>query len=217
MKVGTDAVVLGAWANIGDAKKILDIGTGCGVIALMMAQRTVNDARIDALEVDADDAFQASENVKHSPWPEKVMVHHVALQKFVSNHRYDLIVSNPPFFNDSLHSPLVKRTSARHTSSLSFHDFLLYASQVLNEQGRIAIIIPFQEGLTFQKVAEDKFKFHVIRKMALYSRPAKKQERWLFEFARAERSVEETTLYIHDQQGWSKEYQNLTHDFYLNF
>src|SRR5690349_15209367 len=96
MKVGTDGVLLGAWADPGEAKYILDIGTGSGIIALMLAQRTNEDVIIDAVEVEATDAAQAAENISNSPWPAKVLVHHTAIQNFNSERKYDLIVSNPP-------------------------------------------------------------------------------------------------------------------------
>jgi len=101
-KVGTDAVLLGSWVNVKGAKKILDIGTGCGVIALMLAQRTEDDVMIDAIEVEKADAAQAMENILSSPWPNKVSVFEKSLKEFNPGMPYDLIVSNPPFFINSL-------------------------------------------------------------------------------------------------------------------
>ena len=95
MKVGTDGVLLGAWVNVDDSKRILDIGTGSGVIALMLAQRTTSDVLIDAVEVESDDAAQAKENVLQSPWPRRIDVHHTPIQNFHSDECYDLIVSQP--------------------------------------------------------------------------------------------------------------------------
>src|SRR3954468_22106190 len=117
MKVGTDAVLLGAWADVSDSKSILDIGTGCGVIALMLAQRN-GGATIDAVEIDEASAIQAKENFERSPW--KLNVFNTSIQEF-AHPPYDLIVSNPPFFSESLLPPTTKRQLARHTKSLSFN------------------------------------------------------------------------------------------------
>jgi Predicted O-methyltransferase len=217
MKVGTDAVLLGAWVKIENAKRILEIGTGSGVIALMLAQRCSSDTKIDAVELNEEDAAQAHENVLNSPWPGKVRVHQTAIQNFSPLHVYDLIISNPPFFNNSLLPPSDKRSSARHTHTLSFRDFLIHSSRLLSENGRLAIIIPFQEGLKFQHMAEQEFKFFTLRKLALFSKMEKKQERWLFEFSRRQHPTEESTLTIHENEDWSLDYRNLTKEFYLKF
>src|SRR5579859_709466 len=124
MKVGTDAVLLGAWVSVAGAKRILDIGTGCGVIALMLAQRTNDDAIINAVEIEAADARQAKDNVLKSPWLKKVTVHQKAIQAFDIGERFDLIVSNPPYYVNSLLPPARARAQARHGKSLTAEELI---------------------------------------------------------------------------------------------
>ena len=130
MKVGTDGVLLGAWARGG--KRVLDIGTGTGLVALMMAQR-FTDAVVDAVEIDHDTAGQAMENVSSSPFANRVKVFAKALQDFEPDTPYDCIVTNPPFFSNSLLAPDSSRTMARHTVALSFADILAFAARHLAE------------------------------------------------------------------------------------
>ena len=216
MKVGTDGVLLGAWAQTQNVHHVLDIGTGSGVIALMMAQRTSPLTRIDGIELNLADAQQAQENVDQSPWKNKVKIIPTSIQDFSTDQRYDHIVSNPPFFDDSL-PPANHRATARHTQSLSFGTFLEKVNTLLSTDGRLSVILPFQEGLEFMTLASTQH-LYLSRKMAVYSKPGKKQERWLLEFTREPIIPETAQLYIHQKTGeWSTDYQNLTRAFYLKF
>lgn len=216
MKVGTDGVLLGAWTRIENAYHVLDIGTGSGVIALMLAQRTSAHVKIEAIEINKADAQQALENVNQSPWKNKVAIIHSSFQNFSTHQRYDLMVSNPPFFDDSL-PPVNHRATARHTHTLSFDVFLKKVSVLLSDHGRLSVILPFQEGLEFIELASAHH-LHVSRQMAVYSKPGKKQERWLLEFSRIPKNPVPTELIIHDASGgWSSDYQILTQAFYLKF
>src|SRR6187551_2766436 len=147
MKVGTDAVLLGAWTNVNDVNRILDIGAGSGVIALMLAQRSGNLVHIDAVEIEKEDAMQARENIQRSPWPECISVHEIPIQKFSPEIKYDLIVSNPPYFNNSFQPPDKKRLHTRHTISLDFTELLSSVARLLQPGGRFNVILPFTEGL----------------------------------------------------------------------
>lgn len=138
MKVGTDGVLLGAWAQGG--KRILDIGTGTGILALMMAQR-FPDASITAIDIDNDAFRQAEENIANSPFADRINVVHSSLQNF-PNEMFDCIVSNPPFFEDSLLCPDEQRSLARHTASLSFRELILCSSQLLTDNGVMSMIVP---------------------------------------------------------------------------
>src|SRR6266850_1577807 len=131
MKVGTDAVLLGAWAGAAGAKTILDIGTGSGIIALMLAQRTPSYARIDAVEIEQSDFLQASENAQNSPWPEKIIVHHTSIQEYQTDSQYDLIICNPPYFINSLLPPSPFRKQARHAALLPNRDLLTAVKRLL--------------------------------------------------------------------------------------
>jgi len=215
MKVGTDAVLLGVWVNVEVASRILDVGTGCGIIALMLAQRTSHEVMIEGIEVEAIDAEQAQENVNNSPWANRVHIHSVALQDFHSTTQFDLIVSNPPYFINSQLPPTAHRAKARHTHSLSFEELITHSLQLLNANGRLAVVLPFEEGNLFQSLAEQHGLFP-NRRLAFYSRQGKPQERWLLEFSKSKLPVKEEQLILHGEgETWSEDYQNLARAFYL--
>ncbi len=215
MKVGTDAVLLGAWVNVNEARTILDVGTGSGVIALMIAQRTNSDARIDAVEIEKNDSEQARENVLNSPWPKKILVYQNSLQEFHPEHRYDLIVSNPPYFINSLLPPSQERTKARHNNDLTFEELITHSLRLLKSDGRLAVILPFAEGIIFKSIANEK-QFHLIRETEFHSRKEKPQERSLFEFSCIHVKHQSSRLVLYDTiSEQSEEYLRLTKDFYL--
>ena len=146
MKVGTDAVLLGAWADITACKNILDIGTGTGIIALMLAQRCF--ANIDAIDIDTDAYSQAKENVAASPFAERINVIHASCSEYTGScarEKYDLIVSNPPYFINSLKCPDNKRSVARHTDSLSLFELIDDSCSLLSLSGRIALVLPYEQ------------------------------------------------------------------------
>ncbi len=215
-KVGTDGVLLGSWVSILDTDRlVLDIGTGSGVIALMLAQRTRDYAHVDAVEIARADVLQARANVDQSPWAQRVTVHHTSLQDFSTRLRYDVIVSNPPFFIDSLQPPAKRRGEARHTLTLSFADLISSAALLLQPQGRFAIILPHREGEDFVRMASDSGLFPV-RMTAFRSRQHKPVERLLVQFAKQPGPIVRTELTLYgDGDNWTPEYRALTRDFYL--
>jgi tRNA1Val (adenine37-N6)-methyltransferase len=205
MKVGTDAVLLGAWVSVGNVKNILDAGTGCGVIALMLAQRS--NAIIDAIDIDKNSAEQASGNFRNSPFSGRLHAHHTTLQEFKG--KYDLIVSNPPFFSNSLLPPTGARQIARHTETLSYDDLLKATTD------RLAVILPTYEGNLFREKAKA-YGLFCNRSTSFYSRNGKPQERWLFEFSFAvSKEIRETLILYGDDGKWSNDYVRLTESFYL--
>ena len=217
MKVGTDAVLLGAWANVGDAKKILDIGTGTGTIALMLAQRSNDLAEIDAVEIERSDALQAEDNFVRSPWPNKVHIHHSSIQDFNPNTKYDVIVSNPPYFSNSKSPSDEKRYNARHTIKLNHNDLATAAQRLLAAAGKLSIVLPFHEGNRFIALAESKM-LYCSRRFSFQTRAEKSIERWLMEFQREPQVMETGEILLYKNKTgeiWDDTYVNLTRDFYL--
>ena len=133
---------MGAWASVERARRILDIGTGTGLVALMLAQRSLPDAKIVALEIDEAAAGQARENVARSPWQERIEVVQADFKKYRSSDKFDVIVSNPPYFVDALKCPDNQRCMARHTSELNYELLFGHSTHLLSEQGIISVIIP---------------------------------------------------------------------------
>ncbi len=216
MKVGTDAVLLGAWVDVSKAQKILDVGTGCGIIALMLAQRTLADVMIEGIEIAEQDAEQAIENTHKSPWSKRIKVTHKSLQEFNTTTSFDLIVSNPPYFINSQLPPAHYRAKARHTQSLSYQELIDHSIRLLKKEGRLAVVLPYTEGKNFVNLASHRGLI-CIRQLAFYSRSEKPQERWLFEFSINPHPLTKETLILHGEgETWSDEYKMLTHDFYIN-
>jgi tRNA1Val (adenine37-N6)-methyltransferase len=216
MKVGTDAVLLGAWVSVAGVTRALDVGTGSGVIALILAQRTDANAHIDGVEMREADALQAQENVVASPWPACVKIHHQRIQDFTSHAPYDLLVCNPPFFSNSQLPPSAARQQVRHTQTLTATDLLSAAARLLQPFGRLAVVLPTREGdaWNMQALAAG---WHAVRRLAFFSRPGKPQERWLIEWARQPVAMQTDALYLYDGATleWSKDYRALTQDLYL--
>lgn len=215
MKVGTDAVLLGAWVDVSKAKKILDVGTGCGIIALMLAQRSGDDVSIEAVEIEEQDAIQALENSNQSPWAKRIKIAHQSLQEFKGNESFDLIVSNPPYFINSQLPPSTDRAKARHTHSLSYQELIDHSARLLKNEGRLAVVLPYTEGKDFVNLASIRGLI-CVRQLAFYSRREKPQERWLFEFAFIPQTLVTEQLTLHREgETWSSEYKALTKSFYL--
>ncbi len=215
-KVGTDGVLLGTWLQIlSNDSHILDIGTGSALIALMLAQRSAPLTRIDAVEIEKQDAEQARENVSLSPWPEKIKIHNMAVQQFFPDTNYDLIVSNPPFFVNSWLPPEKKRSQARHTHQLSFQDLLTASTRLLKPGGRLALILPYLESLQFINLAGT-YNLFPVRHGTFRSRAHKPVERILLELSQGggEKTEDEIILYS-EGENWSDAYKQLTREFYL--
>ncbi len=218
MKVGTDGVMLGAWANCENAKDILDIGTGTGLIALMMAQRS--NGMVDALEIDEIAGEQAKENAYKSPWSERVNIIHQSFQDFFesTNEKYDLIVSNPPYFQNSLFAPDEQRTNARHNSNLEFDDIINGTVKLLNENGILSLILPYIEGTMFILNAVEKG-LYCIRQTNVLPKPGSEPKRLLLEFMKIKKPLveQEIIIELNKRHEYSEAYKNLTKDFYLAF
>lgn len=217
MKVGTDGVLLGAWAPIDhNPYSILDIGAGTGLIALMLAQRS-HAEQIDGIEIDDDAYEQAVDNFESSPWGDRLFCYHAGLDEFMDEpeDEYDLIVSNPPFYTDGYFSDDEQRNKARFTESLPFEDLAEAAGLLLSEDGVLAVIIPFKEEEKFIALAkeEELYPFKITR---VKGTPSTEVKRSLMAFSRDKKEVaiNELTIEI-ERHNYTDEYISLTKDFYL--
>ena len=251
MKVNTDGVLLGALMTISPSdRRLLDIGTGTGTIALMAAQRLAmmqegpdirlaersispvfcgagqTDARsgshfpvISAIDIDEASATEAGANFRNSPWPDMLRAFHASLDGFAGTSddcMYDLIFSNPPYFEDSLNAPEERRNNARHTSTgLSYREILDFAAERLSEDGRVSFVLPAEMENALCRHARMNG-LHLFRIVRVRTVPRKAPSRIIAEFSRVRTdSPEDTTLTIQDEGKYTQEYLSLMHDFYL--
>ncbi|MDR1347014.1 MAG: tRNA (adenine(22)-N(1))-methyltransferase TrmK [Prevotellaceae bacterium] len=219
MKVGIDGVILGAWVDVANAVDILDVGTGTGLIAIMIAQRN-SIAHIDAVEIDRQAYEQAAENVNKCKWKERINVIHEKFQTFAqtAQKRYDLIVSNPPYFIASLQSPEMQRTVARHSVLLSQDDLISGIGNLLADTGKFAAIFPYIEANVFIAKAAVQNLF-CNKKTNIKPNPDKPVKRIMLEFLRTKQNLAENTVCIETgkRHDYTDEYKTLTKDFYLKF
>jgi tRNA1Val (adenine37-N6)-methyltransferase len=219
MKIGTDSVLLGAWTPGGDETRILDIGTGSGILALMMAQRNPK-TEIDAIEIEPDAAVLAGKNVQLSPWAGQIHVFNSSIQDFSvkTNNKYSLVISNPPFFTDSLKAPGKARNIARHNDTLPVRDLLKITSQLLTVGGNAAFIIPDDAFRNWIIEASNQSLFPAyITKVK--SSPLHSPHRVMVLFTNEiNLDISNTELNIYNSTGiYTTEYRELTKEFYLNF
>lgn len=243
MKVNTDGVLLGASMTLAPTdRRLLDIGTGTGTIALMAAQRLsslsdVTSARpdwpgispdsggtgpkicINAVDIDEASATEAAVNFANSPWPDILVARHASLDEYASSdegHGYDLIFSNPPYFEESLNAPELRRNNARHTSTgLSYREILDFASRRLSDEGRVSLVLPSEtEAALCRHARMDGL--HLFRIIRVKTVPRKEPSRIIAEFSRRRTdAVKEETLIIQNEGKYTEMYLSLMHDFYL--
>lgn len=217
LKVGTDGVLFGAWVNYEGARRILDIGTGTGVLALIAAQRN-SEAHIDAVEIDDASAEQAAENATASPWGDRVRVHRMDVRRMKAGEPYDLIICNPPYYAGYSTSPDQRIGLAKHSGELLFPELLEAVDGLLRDSGRFAVIIPKNREAEFLKEA-GRVGLHACRRCVVRyvsHRPAK---RVLLELDRSNAAVEEMELTV-EATGpfdYTPEYRALISDLMLNF
>lgn len=213
MKVGTDGVLLGAWSSVKNAQRILDIGTGTGLVALMLAQRS--NAFIVALEIDCAAAKQATENVVRSPWQDRIEVLQVDFKQYTSTTCFDVIVSNPPYFVDSLKCPDQQRNAARHNNELTYEDLFSGVSQLLSKDGEFTVVVPTDVSDSIKEVASN-HSLYPCRQLNVITKPGLPPKRTLitFVFKKQECRTEELLIELTRHQ-YSKEYIELTREYYL--
>lgn len=225
MKIGTDGVLLGAWTPIyHNPNSILDIGTGTGIIALILAQRCSAE-QIDALEIDENAYEQATDNFENSPWSDRLFCFHAGLDEFVDEPEddYDLIVSNPPFYNEDYKSNNNQRNLARFQDALPFEDLIEAADLLLSEKGVFSVIIPFKEEENFIALAKD-FELFPIKITRVQGTSTTEIRRSLLAFSRDARQAGrqerinfpiDTLVIETERHVYTDEYIALTKDFYL--
>jgi tRNA1Val (adenine37-N6)-methyltransferase len=216
MKVGTDGVLLGAWSKV-PSGNVLDVGSGSGLISLMVAQRNLN-CEIDAIDIDQNAFLQTQQNVIASKWNSRIKVFNTSLQLFDTKKIYELIISNPPFFNNAYKSIDLAKNTARHTDELPFKVFINSVINLLAPHGLFTLILPVNESLLFTELAL-KNNLHINRKCLVKPNYQKAPKRVLleFSFSKIETIEEELIIETEIRHHYTEEYRNLTKDFYLKF
>lgn len=220
MKIGTDGVLLGAWCSIDDfPDAILDVGSGTGIIALMLAQRS-DSMTIDAVEIDENGYEQSVENFEQSDWGDRLYCYNSSFQEFADEiaeeqETYDLIVTNPPFYTDDFETKNTARNKARFVSSLTFEDLIKNAVKILSEDGKFSLIVPFKEEQEIIRLSNAHSLF-LNRKCTVQGNPKSEIKRVLLEFSFRQAEIISEHLIIEiERHQYTKEYMNLTKNFYL--
>ncbi|MBS4433198.1 SAM-dependent methyltransferase [Pectobacterium punjabense] len=217
MKVGTDGILLGAWAPVSSATRILDIGSGSGLLALMLAQRSEPHVLIDAVELDSAASQQAKDNVVASPWADRIAVYAEDIVNFAAMRcaDYSLIVSNPPYFQPGIACGSVEREQARYTTSLTHEALLHCAHQLLMPEGLFCVVLPVQVVVHFLPLAQQHHWF-VHQQLRVSEQEDKTAHRVLLALSRQKRACVNSALVIRDAaKRYSSDFQQLTKDFYL--
>ncbi|MBW8192346.1 methyltransferase [Neiella marina] len=221
MKVGTDSLLLGSWVSLSETRQVLDIGTGSGILALMMAQRLTEqgtaNAIVDAVELDTAAAQQAADNFAASPWTDRLTAIQADILQWSSQTRYDLVISNPPYFVAGQQLACEQRQQARLESSLTLAMVLTRAEGLCSQQGRIGLVLPL-ERLVDVSAWADNNGWYVARTLSIRGRQNKPVKRVLIELTRESIAPDHQTLTIHDADNqYSEAFQALTRRFYLAF
>lgn len=215
LKVGTDAVLLGAAMTLlPEDRKALDIGTGTGIIALMAAQRAPH-LQIEAIDIDGPSAEEVASNFANSPWPDRLHARHCALSEYAAPWKFDLIFSNPPYYDNSLRNPDVRLSAARHSHSLALAEIFEFASAWLTEGGRLSLILPRESDISSRRVAAS-FGFRPIRSIQIRTVETKPPKRIIMEFNRHNCTENQETITLMKDGDRSPEYASLTSGFYLD-
>lgn len=217
IKVGTDSVLLGAWADVTEATRILDIGTGCGVLALIAAQRSTG-AQVHGVEIDDASAEEAAENAAASPWSNRIRIHRMDVRKLRTAERFDHIISNPPFYAGEEPSPDVRKSVAKHGDGLKLNELVTSIADLLSDDGKASLIVPMNRGEELIDLAATSRLVLRRRTVVRYvaQRPAK---RALLEFQRETGPVAENELVVEltGTKDFTPQYQALVSDLLLNF
>lgn len=216
MKVGTDAVLLGIWTDLTTVKSVLDVGAGCGIISLLLACRA--PLLVDAVELDADSFEEAKQNFLESPYADRLRIFHTDFNDFVPQvgEKYDLIISNPPFFINDLHSTDPRKRMARHTQTLTYERLLKGALELMNPEGKISVVLPYRESRLFLSLAKQAGLF-VEKQMLIFPMLGKEPNR--INILLGQQPVEEQTekFMIRDENGkFTSQYVDFVKDYYVS-
>ena len=215
MKVGTDAVLLGAWVDVKPTDWVLDIGTGCGVLPLMLAQNGI--AKAHAVDLDEASALEAAENFQASQWSRQLFAFHADIRKFTMQCAYDLIISNPPFFINSFKCDADRRNQARHTdTSLTFSDLIATVRRLLKPDGRFVLVLPERESQDFIPLAEQA-NLYLYRKENIIPIENKEPNRVNLElrYGHPETVLVSDLIIRHKDGSFTTDYQKRVRDYYL--
>ncbi|MDE3143505.1 MAG: methyltransferase [Bacteroidota bacterium] len=221
MKVTTDACLFGAWcasvvySQLSIVNRLLDIGTGTGLLSLMIAQKNT-DIKIDAVEIDEHAAMQAASNFQSSPWNERLQVHQTSIQQFNKKKQpYDFIISNPPFFHNDLKSDHAKRNIALHSEALSLEELLHSIKINLTNDGKFAVLLPYHRSAYFEELAEAE-KFYIEEKIVVKQTPHHPYFRTMLLFSKHPATSTEKEIIIKNElNDYSTEFKELLKDYYL--
>ena len=215
MKVTTDACIFGAYTDIKDATNILDIGTGTGLLSLMLSQRSI--AKIDAVEIEKSAYNQAVINVNESIFKESIKVYNTSIQDFRTDNQYDLIITNPPFFQNHLKSETVSRNNSLHTDTLSFEDLLISVLSFLSSAGTFVVLLPMYESSVFEQLAISK-ELYPQKKLMIRHRKGGNILRIITTFGRIKKEIINEELIIKNpDESYTPDFQQLLRDYYLAF
>ncbi len=217
LKIGTDAVLLGSWLSMKRSKNILDIGTGCGVISLMLAQRT--SAVIDAIDIHKGSIEDADVNFKNSPWKNRLSAKCISIQEFVreTNKNYDLIVCNPPYFSQSLKSPSALKSLSKHDQTLTQKELIDSATKLLDSNGIFCVILPYTSGMKFRETARQEGLF-CTKQLTVIPKTGKLPNRVILEFSyhKPNECLESEIKIRNIDSSFTTAYIQLTNDYYLH-
>ena len=217
MKIGTDAILLGRWVEVNSDDDVLDIGTGCGLLPLMLAQKGIKSA--DAVEIDHDSYEEAAQNFSNSAWKSRLFAINDDIKRYAESctKKYDLVVSNPPFFFGDNIPEKEKKGLARHTNTLSYNDLLISVKKLLKPDGRFALVLPARESLTFLKDAENQG-FFLKKEMKIVPIEGKEPNRINMQLVvnQVDKVESETFVLRHQDHSFTKEYKEFLKDYYLD-
>lgn len=218
MKVTTEGCLFGAWvARVAESPgRILDIGTGTGLLSLMLAQQ-YEEAIIDAVEINVEAANQARINFEASKWSDNLTLHHVDVQDYQDTKKYDLVLSNPPFFKQSLLSPVANLNLARHDNSLGQQQLVASVNQHLAEDGSFCVLFPEREAETFRQVAEHSG-LHLVRELSVFNSPGSRRFRVIGQYQREEKELIKGAMNTRDiNREYTADFVELLKGYYLGF